>query len=87
MSSADIRLERLEAETYRARIENQFRARKAEGTVDRADREALRKAREAYRLNYRIPAIDGASPDSIGSRAVPEEAKTLWQRFMEMMTE
>jgi len=87
MSSADIRLERLEAETALGRLEAQFRVRKIEGTVDRSDREALRKTREAYRLNYRIPAIDGASPDSIGSRAVPEGAKTLWQRFMEMMTE
>jgi hypothetical protein len=74
-------LERLEAEFTLAKLEDEFAQRKArDGGVTKEDREMLRAARESFRLNYRLPREEGASPAPIGASAKP-----LWSRIMDVM--
>jgi hypothetical protein len=81
----DYRLERKEAELNLMKLESAFSTKKASGGVSEADKAHLREIREAYRRNYRLPVIDGAAPGAISGNLFQPQAKSLWQKFMDMM--
>lgn len=74
------RLANVESEYELLKLEADFAAKKEAGSVTTADKEALRRIREAYRLHYRLPTLEGAAPPSI-------DARTKWQRIMEVLKE
>jgi hypothetical protein len=80
----DYRIERKDAELQLMKLEAAFAAKKEYG-VTADDKANLRQIREAYRLNYRLPNKDGAAPGTIAGDLFQPQAKTLWQKFMDMM--
>lgn len=59
-------------------MEREFSQKKLAGFLTDEDRYALRAAREAFRLEHRLPKAEGAQPAEIGT-------KTKWQRIMEVL--
>ncbi len=71
------RLERLEAsiraEKKLARLEDDFVAKKLDGTATMEDRLKLREARQDFRLNKRVSKSNAAQPGAIGVSTKVEE--------------
>lgn len=77
---SESRLDVLESEYRLLQMEREFSQKKLSGQLTDEDRYALRAARQAFRLDHRLPKVEGASPAPIGT-------KTKWQRIMEVLRE